>query len=78
MAPLRPRPNLRNEANFSDTVNAELVAEIWSPGNSKRDRADKFDAYAQAGIRYFWTAAPMTIAAAPVPITLDPADLLIP
>jgi Uma2 family endonuclease len=33
----------------------ELVAEIWSPGNSHRERADKFDAYAQAGIRYFWT-----------------------
>ncbi|HJP78516.1 MAG TPA: Uma2 family endonuclease [Pseudonocardiaceae bacterium] len=33
----------------------ELVAEIWSPGNSKRERSEKFDAYAQAGIRYFWT-----------------------
>lgn len=82
----------------------ELVAEIWSPGNRSQDRADKFDAYAQAGIRYFWTVEPKgpmiqayelragryhlattlhggtqgTIVAAPVPITLDPAELLIP
>ena len=33
----------------------ELVAEVWSPGNSNAERARKFDAYAQAGIRYFWT-----------------------
>ena len=33
----------------------ELVAEVWSPGNRNRERAEKFDAYAQAGIRYFWT-----------------------
>lgn len=33
----------------------ELVAEIWSPGNSNRERSEKFDAYAQAGIPYFWT-----------------------
>lgn len=33
----------------------ELVVEVWSPGNSRRERAEKFDAYAQAGIRYFWT-----------------------
>jgi Uma2 family endonuclease len=32
----------------------ELVAEVWSPGNGNRERAEKFDAYAQAGIRYFW------------------------
>lgn len=33
----------------------ELVVEVWSPGNSKRERSEKFDAYAQAGIPYFWT-----------------------
>jgi Uma2 family endonuclease len=33
----------------------ELVVGAWSPGNSKRERAEKFDAYAQAGIRYFWS-----------------------
>lgn len=33
----------------------ELVAEIWSPGNPGWERAEKFDAYAQARIRYFWT-----------------------
>lgn len=33
----------------------ELVAEVWSPGNSNRERSEKFDAYAQAGIPYFWT-----------------------
>jgi Uma2 family endonuclease len=33
----------------------ELVAEVWSPGNSNAERVRKFDAYAQAGIRYFWT-----------------------
>lgn len=80
----------------------ELVAEIWSPGNTSQDRAEKSDAYAQAGIRYFWALemeGPVvhayelragryrlvttlrggttgTIAAAPVPMTFDPADLL--
>lgn len=33
----------------------ELVAEVWSPGNSNADRVRKFDAYAQASVRYFWT-----------------------
>lgn len=33
----------------------ELVAEVWSPGNSSLERSEKFDAYAQAGIPYFWT-----------------------
>lgn len=33
----------------------ELVVEIWSPGNSGLERAEKFDAYAQSGIVYFWT-----------------------
>jgi Uma2 family endonuclease len=81
----------------------ELVAEIWSPSNRNRDRSEKLDAYAQAGIRYFWvleTAGPVvhayelragryhlattlrdgtaaTITAAPVPVTFDPADLLV-
>lgn len=81
----------------------ELVAEIWSPGNSKLERSQKFDAYAQAGIPYFWTvelngpvvqafelragryrlAATLragttgTITAAPVPVTFDPAGLVV-
>lgn len=33
----------------------ELVVEVWSPGNSRVRRLEKFDAYAYAGIRYFWT-----------------------
>jgi Uma2 family endonuclease len=81
----------------------ELIAEIWSPGNSNRERSEKFDVYAQAGIPYFWTveldgpvvqayelragryrlAATLrggttgTITAAPVPVTFDPADLVV-
>lgn len=33
----------------------ELVVEVWSPGNSHDERWEKFEAYAQAGIRYFWS-----------------------
>lgn len=83
----------------------ELVVEIWSPGNSHSEREVKQQAYASAGVSYFWTVdfdrsgAPVitayrlvkgdyveaevakpgtrtTITAAPVPVTLDPADLL--
>ncbi len=34
----------------------ELVAEVWSPADSNDKRARRFDLYAQAEIRYFWTA----------------------
>jgi Uma2 family endonuclease len=81
----------------------ELVAEIWSPGNAKPERSEKFDAYAQAGIPFFWAVelnGPVveafelragryrlattlfagttgTITAAPMPVTFDPADLVV-
>ncbi len=35
--------------------NVVLVAEIWSPGNTTKERADKAEAYAIAGIPHFWT-----------------------
>lgn len=83
----------------------ELVVEIWSPGNSHSEREVKRQAYAGAGVLFFWTvdfdrsgvpvitayrlvdgdyvmaevAKPgttTTITTAPVPVTLDPADLL--
>ncbi|HEY4456137.1 MAG TPA: Uma2 family endonuclease [Pseudonocardiaceae bacterium] len=33
----------------------ELVVEVWSPGNDRDERSQKFDAYAYARIPYFWT-----------------------
>jgi Uma2 family endonuclease len=83
----------------------ELVVEIWSPGNSHSEREVKRQAYAGAGVLFFWAvdfdrsgvpsitahrlvdgdyevaqiAKPgttTTITASPVPVTLDPADLL--
>lgn len=32
-----------------------LVAEVWSQGDSDDERAQRFDLYADAEIRYFWT-----------------------
>jgi len=33
----------------------ELVVEIWSPGNKKRERETKMSGYAVAGVPYLWT-----------------------
>ncbi|MCP2261035.1 putative restriction endonuclease [Streptoalloteichus tenebrarius] len=85
--------------------NLLLAVEIWSPGDSRREREDKRTGYAEAGIPFFWTvhqerfpSAPtvvahrldgeryvedvtavpgtsVTITAAPVPVTFDPANL---
>jgi len=35
--------------------NLVLAAEIWSPGNTAKERADKTEAYAVAEIPHFWT-----------------------
>jgi Uma2 family endonuclease len=35
--------------------NVVLAAEIWSPGNRAKERVDKAEAYAIAGIPHFWT-----------------------
>jgi Uma2 family endonuclease len=32
-----------------------LVAEVWSPGNSRAERETKVGAYAAAGVPYLWT-----------------------
>lgn len=32
----------------------ELVAEVWSPGNTPKERETKMAAYAAAGVRFFW------------------------
>ncbi|NUT93183.1 MAG: Uma2 family endonuclease [Saccharothrix sp.] len=85
-------------------VDLELVVEIISPGNTGQEQADKMDAYAIAGVPFYWvvrqdrpggplviayrlrneryvedaTAEPgstVTITAAPVPVTFDPAVL---
>jgi Uma2 family endonuclease len=37
----------------SDQV--ELVAEVWSVDDSSDDRTRRFDLYAKAGIRHYWT-----------------------
>ncbi|HEY2701515.1 MAG TPA: Uma2 family endonuclease [Pseudonocardiaceae bacterium] len=47
--------NTRPDDTIFVPQQVELVAEIWSPGNTHHERSAKFDAYAQAGIRYFWT-----------------------
>lgn len=57
--PNRGYPRSRHFERAAGTVDGdatavELVAEIWSPGNRNRERSEKFDSYAQAGIRYFW------------------------
>lgn len=31
-----------------------LLVEVWSPGNTHRERIEKRAAYAAAGVRYFW------------------------
>ncbi|SHF39420.1 Endonuclease, Uma2 family (restriction endonuclease fold) [Streptoalloteichus hindustanus] len=33
----------------------ELVVEVWSPGNTSRERETKVAAYAAAGVPYLWT-----------------------
>lgn len=47
--------NTNSDGLLATPEEIELVAEVWSPGNSKLERSEKFDAYARAGIRYFWT-----------------------
>jgi Uma2 family endonuclease len=37
----------------------DLVAEILSPSTRRIDRKDKFDAYAEAGVREYWLADPL-------------------
>lgn len=32
-----------------------LAAEVWSPGNTRNERETKIGAYAEAGIRFFWS-----------------------
>jgi Uma2 family endonuclease len=36
----------------------DLVVEIVSPSSRRRDRADKFDIYEQAGVREYWIVEP--------------------
>lgn len=36
----------------------DLVAEILSPGTSRRDRGEKLSLYAQAGVREYWIVDP--------------------
>lgn len=36
----------------------DLVVEILSPGNSKREMRDKFEAYEEAGVREYWLVNP--------------------
>ena len=36
----------------------ELIVEITSPGNRRKDRLQKMDIYRKAGIRHFWLADP--------------------
>lgn len=48
---------LRKEPDSDGPVGVDLVdlvAEVWSPGNSDRERVDKRAAYAAAGVPYFW------------------------
>ncbi len=37
----------------------ELVIEILSPGNSKREMKDKFDLYQEAGVQEYWLVQPV-------------------
>ena len=37
----------------------ELVVEILSPGNSRREMDDKFDLYEEAGVREYWVFSPV-------------------
>lgn len=36
----------------------DLVVEVLSPGNSKREMKDKFEAYQTAGVREYWIISP--------------------
>ncbi len=36
----------------------DLVVEILSPGNSKKERKDKFELYEEAGVREYWLVEP--------------------
>ncbi len=36
----------------------DLVVEIWSPGNSRRERDEKFELYEQSGVKEYWLADP--------------------
>src|SRR5690606_1563512 len=36
----------------------ELVIEILSPGNSRREMKDKFDLYQEAGVQEYWLVQP--------------------
>ncbi|GAA0545044.1 Uma2 family endonuclease [Saccharopolyspora erythraea] len=49
--------NTRPLANSFQASEVVLAGEIWSPGNSGRERKDKFAAYEQAGVPFFWSIA---------------------
>lgn len=38
----------------------DLIIEILSPGNSKREMKDKFDLYEESGVREYWIVDPNT------------------
>ncbi|GAA1344639.1 Uma2 family endonuclease [Saccharothrix algeriensis] len=96
--------NVPPVGGIADPDHLELVVEILSPGNTGQEQAEKKDAYATAGVPFYWvvrqnrpgaptitayrlhremyfeelTAVPgtaVTIDAAPVPVTVDPAEL---
>ncbi|MBI2301086.1 MAG: Uma2 family endonuclease [Armatimonadetes bacterium] len=48
--------------NFLDGV-PDLAVEIVSPESFERDRADKFDEYALAGVREYWVLDPVRLLA---------------
>ncbi|GGM53882.1 hypothetical protein GCM10012275_26240 [Longimycelium tulufanense] len=93
------------EETTTEPAAMQLVVELWSSGNKKKERKAKVDAFAAAGIPFLWTvefgawgesritafrlgegqyveeitAKPgeaVTITAAPVPVTFDPADIV--
>ena len=37
----------------------DLVVEILSPGNSKKEKKDKFELYEEAGVREYWLVEPV-------------------
>ncbi len=37
----------------------DLVVEILSPGNTKREMKDKFELYEEAGVREYWLVHPL-------------------
>lgn len=49
--------NTRPIGNAFTPDNVLLAGEIWSPGNTNVEQRDKFNAFATAGIPYFWSIA---------------------